>query len=136
MILIAGSRFNYVAGFRAGRAPLITSEYGGVGALDGDRDISWSFKFLTNELRRQPKLSAYVFTQLHDVEWEYNGFLNYDRTPKEFGYDPTIINAGDVLPVDSAAGPPRRARGAGARGGQQLALCAGGGARTSSCNGG
>ncbi len=101
-----GSRFNYIAGYEQGAQPLITSEYGGVGALDGDRDISWSFKFLTNELRRQPKLSAYVFTQLHDVEWEYNGFLNYDRTPKEFGYDPTIINASDVLPIDTA--PARR----------------------------
>jgi hypothetical protein len=100
-----GSRFNYIAGFEQGAQPLITSEYGGVGALDGDRDISWSFKFLTNELRRQPKLSAYVFTQLHDVEWEYNGFLNYDRTPKEFGYDPNIINSADVLPVDA---PPVR----------------------------
>ncbi len=103
----AGSRFNYVPGFEQGSAPLITSEYGGVGALDGDRDISWSFRFLTNELRRQPKLSAYVFTQLHDVEWEYNGFLNYDRTPKEFGYDPQLINAADVLAVDAA--PVRRA---------------------------
>jgi hypothetical protein len=100
-----GSGFNYIAGFEQGGQPLITSEYGGVGALDGDRDISWSFKFLTNELRRQPKLSAYVFTQLHDVEWEYNGFLNYDRTPKEFGYEPTMINAADVLPVDT---PPAR----------------------------
>ena len=70
-------------------------------------DISYSFKFLTNELRRQPKMSAYVFTQLHDVEWEYNGFLNYDRTPKDFGYDPRIINAPDVLPIDAA--PARRA---------------------------
>ena len=105
-----GSRFNYVPGFEQGAQPLITSEYGGVGALDGDRDISWSFKFLTNELRRQPKLSAYVFTQLHDVEWEYNGFLNYDRTPKEFGYEPTIINASDVLPMDT---PPVRRCGLG-----------------------
>ena len=103
----AGSRFNYVPGFEQGSQPLITSEYGGVGALDGDRDISWSFKFLTNELRRQPKLSAYVFTQLHDVEWEYNGCLNYDRTPKAFGYDPALINAADVLAVDAA--PARRA---------------------------
>ncbi len=103
----AGSRFNYVPGFEQGSQPLITSEYGGVGALDGDRDISWSFKFLTNELRRQPKLSAYVFTQLHDVEWEYNGFLNYDRTPKDFGYDPALVNAADVLAVDAA--PARRA---------------------------
>jgi hypothetical protein len=97
----AGSRFNYTRGFEQGSQPLINSEYGGVGALDGDIDISWSFKFLTNELRRHGKLSAYIFTELHDVEWERNGFLNYDRTPKRFGYDPTIVNQGDVLPIDA-----------------------------------
>ncbi len=98
----AGSMFNYAEGYAQKQQPLITSEYGGIGALDGDVDVSWSFKFLTNELRRQPKLSAYVFTQLHDVEWEYNGFLNYDRTAKDFGYDPRIINHSDVLPMDAA----------------------------------
>jgi len=101
----AGSTFNYVPGFEQAGQPLINSEYGGVGALDGDIDTSWSFKFLTNELRLHNKLSAYIYTELHDVEWERNGFLNYDRTPKEFGYDPTIVNQGDVLPIDS---PPIR----------------------------
>lgn len=100
-----GSKFNYIEGFAQRGVPLINSEYGGVGALDGDRDVSWTFKFLTNELRRHPQLSAYIYTELHDVEWEYNGFLNYDRTPKQFGYPPTIINQGDVLPVDA---PPIR----------------------------
>ena len=52
--------------------------------------MSWSFKFLTNELRRYPQISAYIYTELSDVEWEHNGFLNYDRTPKEFGYDPAL----------------------------------------------
>ncbi|MFL6516099.1 MAG: glycoside hydrolase family 2 protein [Chthoniobacterales bacterium] len=98
----AGSTLNYLPGFKQARQPLINSEYGGVGALDGDVDTSWSFKFLTNELRRHGKLSAYIYTELHDVEWERNGFLNYDRTPKEFGYDPTIVNQGDVLPMDAA----------------------------------
>ncbi|MDB6068132.1 MAG: glycoside hydrolase family 2 sugar binding [Pedosphaera sp.] len=97
-----GSNFNYVPGFTHKGQPLINSEYGGVGALDGDRDISWSFKFLTNELRRYGQISAYIFTELHDVEWEHNGFLNYDRTAKEFGYDPTIINESDTLPIDAA----------------------------------
>ena len=97
----SGSTLNYLPGFKQARQPLINSEYGGVGALDGDVDTSWSFKFLTNELRRHGKLSAYIYTELHDVEWERNGFLNYDRTPKEFGYDPTIVNQGDVLPIDA-----------------------------------
>lgn len=96
-----GSRFNYVEGYAQGRQPLINSEFGGIGAMDGDVDISWSFKFLTNELRRHGNLSAYIYTELHDVEWEYNGVLNYDRTPKAFGYDPKIINQGDVLPIDA-----------------------------------
>jgi hypothetical protein len=101
----AGSTFNYVPGFQQRSQPLIASEYGGVAALDGDLDTSWSFKFLTNELRRHGQLSAYIYTELHDVEWERNGFLNYDRTVKDFGYDPKIVNAGDVLPIDS---PPIR----------------------------
>jgi hypothetical protein len=35
------------------------------------------------------------------VEWEHNGFLNYDRTPKDFGYDPRMINESDTLPIDA-----------------------------------
>lgn len=97
-----GSKFNYVEGYAQANAPLINSEYGGSGALDGDRDISWTFKFLTNELRRHGQLSAYIFTQLTDVEWEYNGLLNYDRTRKQLGYPATAINQGDVLPIDAA----------------------------------
>lgn len=97
-----GSSFNYIEGFQQQNAPLINSEYGGIGALDGNRDASWSFKFLTNELRRHPQLSAYIYTELTDVEWEYNGMLTYDRTPKEFGYHPTLVNQGDVLPIDAA----------------------------------
>ncbi len=96
-----GSSFNYVPGFQHRGQPLINSEYGGVGALDGDRDVSWSFKFLTNELRRHRQIAAYIYTELHDVEWEYNGFLNYDRTPKEFGYDPRVVNESNALPIDS-----------------------------------
>lgn len=95
-----GSSFNYVPGFQHKGQPLINSEYGGIGALDGDRDVSWSFKFLTNELRRHQQIAAYIYTELHDVEWEYNGFLNYDRTPKEFGYDPRMLNESNTLPMD------------------------------------
>lgn len=97
-----GSGYNYVEGHLQKNAPLINSEYGGVGALDGDRDVSWTFKFLTNELRRHGQLSAYIFTQLTDVEWERNGLLNYDRTAKQCGYPPNLVNQGDVLPINAA----------------------------------
>lgn len=96
-----GSKFNFVEGFEQGTAPLINSEYGGIGALDGNRDASWSFKFLTNELRRHPQLSAYIYTEHHDVEWEYNGLLSYDRSRKQFGYPPSLINQGDVVPINA-----------------------------------
>jgi len=43
---------------------------------------------------------------------EYNGFLNYDRTPKAFGYDPRIINESNALPIDS---PPVQRLPAGSR---------------------
>ena len=97
----AGSTFNYVPGFQQRSQPLINSEYGGVGALDGIRDCSWSFKFLTNELRRHGPISAYIYTELHDVEWEFNGFLTYNRYPKEMGFDPKVINESDALPINA-----------------------------------
>ncbi len=82
-----GSEFNYIGGHKQADAPLINSEYGGISAGLGDQDISWSFKYLTNELRLHDKICGYIYTELSDIEWEHNGFVNYDRSPKEFGYD-------------------------------------------------
>lgn len=83
----AGSSFNFVKDRAQDTAPLINSEYGSVGAGGGDRDVSWGFHFLTNELRRHEKVQGYIYTELSDIEWEHNGFYNYDRSAKEFGYD-------------------------------------------------
>jgi len=82
-----GSGFNFAPGRAQGTQPLINSEYGAVGAGGGDRDVSWGFRFLTNELRRHEKIQGYIYTELTDIEWEHNGFANYDRTRKEFGYE-------------------------------------------------
>ncbi len=102
-----GSDFNYCPGQKQGTAPLINSEYGGVSAGGGDRDISWCFRELTTILRRQPKVQGYVYTELTDIEWEHNGFANYDRTPKTFGYDafvpemtPADLNGADFIGFD------------------------------------
>jgi hypothetical protein len=83
-----GSSFNFVGGeYVQGTQPLMNSEYGGISAAMGDLDISWAFKYQTTELRRHAKICGYVYTELTDVEWEHNGFVNYDRSRKEFGYD-------------------------------------------------
>ena len=82
-----GSEFNFVKGYKQQTAPLINSEYGAVGAGAGDRDVSWGFHFLTNELRLHEKIQGYIYTELTDIEWEHNGFYNYDRSAKDFGYD-------------------------------------------------
>jgi hypothetical protein len=112
-----GSPFNYVghryphvegsAEYRQGTEPLLNSEYAGLGARGGDKDISYSFKFLTTELRRHPKVCGYVYTELTDIEWEHNGLLNYDRTPKEFGYSAFLpemtvadLNRADFVGLD------------------------------------
>jgi hypothetical protein len=83
----SGSNFNFVKDRAQDTAPLINSEYGSVSAGGGDRDVSWGFHFLTNELRRHEKVQGYIYTELSDIEWEHNGFYNYDRSAKDFGYD-------------------------------------------------
>ena len=105
-----GSRFNYCPGQTQGTAPLINSEYGGVSAGSGDRDVSWSFRDLTTILRRHPKIQGYVYTELSDIEWEHNGFVNYDRSAKLFGYDAFVpdmrvneLNGADFI---GYGGPP------------------------------
>jgi hypothetical protein len=82
-----GSPFNFVEGRSQGTEPFINSEYGAVSAGGGDRDISWGFKYQTNLLRRHEKIGGYIYTELMDIEWEHNGFMNYDRRLKQFGYD-------------------------------------------------
>lgn len=94
-----GSPFNYAPGWLQDTAPLINSEYGGVSAGSGDRDISWVFLFLTNLLRKHDKCVGYVYTELSDIEWEHNGFLNYDRSDKQYNY-PANIKIADLQAAD------------------------------------
>ena len=99
-----GSGFNYAGDNVQSDAPLINSEYGGISAGAGDKDISWCFKYLTNELRLHPKICGYIYTELQDIEWEHNGFMNYDRSVKEFGYDYLDINTLDFIGIDYPPG--------------------------------
>ncbi len=103
-----GSTFNYIGGRKQTDAPLMNSEYGGIGAGSGDQDISWCFKYLTNELRKHDKICGYIYTELSDIEWEHNGYVNYDRSPKEYGYEAwcsdfslASINSPDFVVIDA-----------------------------------
>ena len=117
-----GHRYGHVDGsvdFKQGTEPFLNSEYAGIGASGGDKDISYSFKFLTTDLRRHGKICGYVYTELSDIEWEHNGLLNYDRSPKQFGYDAFVpdmtvadINGADFVGLDC---PPCRTLAPGGR---------------------
>jgi hypothetical protein len=99
-----GSDFNYAPGRYQGAEPLMNSEYGGIAAGSGDMDVSWCFRFLTNELRLHEKICGYVYTEQMDIEWEHNGFYNYDRTPKQFGYNPSLLQRKQFVGISGPAG--------------------------------
>ncbi len=82
-----GKGWNYIDGRTSRGEPFINNEYGYLAAFDGDGDMAWGTLFATNTLRSLDKLVGYTYTELTDVEWEHNGIYNYDRSPKEFGYD-------------------------------------------------
>ncbi len=82
-----GSQWNYIDGRVSRGEPFINNEYSYLAAFDGDGDWSWGNLFATNALRSLTNLVGYTYTELTDIEWEHNGVYNYDRTPKEFGYD-------------------------------------------------
>ncbi len=83
----SGDDWNYIAGYKQRGEPFVNNEFGYVGAGDGDSDWSWGNLFVVNAMRACEKLVGYTYTELTDIEWEHNGVYNYDRTPKEFGYD-------------------------------------------------
>jgi hypothetical protein len=105
-----GHRYGHLDGaldYKQGTEPLLNSEYAGLSASGGDKDVAYTFKFLTSELRRHAKICGYVYTELADIEWEHNGFLNYDRSEKKFGYDGFVpamavrdLNGADFVGLD------------------------------------
>lgn len=86
--------------------PFFVSEYGGIWWKPdqkegenawgyGDRPKSEEefiarYKGLTEVLLNHPKVAAFCYTQLTDIEQEVNGLYTYDRKPK---FDPEIIRA-------------------------------------------
>jgi hypothetical protein len=79
-----GSAENFVGGALQDGDPWWNSEiasFSTLGVSTGP-EIFCDLFGIENELRRQPKLVGSVLTQLTDVEFELNGLVSYDRTPK------------------------------------------------------
>jgi hypothetical protein len=85
-----GSRWNFIGGRTQGSQPLLNAECGDVWGYDGstgDVDWSWDYHIMINAFRRQPKLAGWLYTELHDVINEWNGYYRFDRSPKVTGLD-------------------------------------------------
>jgi beta-galactosidase/beta-glucuronidase len=88
--------------------PYFVSEYGGIwwnpgqsggaawgyGGVEGrprsEAEFLARYRGLTEALLRHPRMCAFCYTQLTDVEQEVNGLYTYDRQPK---FDPALIRA-------------------------------------------
>ena len=89
-----GSRWNYIGGNRQENAPMINSECGNVwgyhGAATGDCDYTWDYHIMIDNFRKHPKVAGWLYTEHHDVINEWNGYVQYDRSPKVDGLDDIV----------------------------------------------
>ena len=115
-----GSTWNFETGYRQANQPNINSEFGNVWGYEGstgDVDWSWDYHRAVNAFRRHPRIAGWLYTELHDVINEWNGYWRYDRTGKETGlgevvegmslrdlHAPLYVVVGDSLSQGVAAG--------------------------------
>ncbi|HEY6208139.1 MAG TPA: glycoside hydrolase family 2 TIM barrel-domain containing protein, partial [Gemmatimonadales bacterium] len=115
-----GSTWNFEAGYRQGAQPDINSEFGNVWGYEGstgDVDWSWDYHRAVNAFRRHPRIAGWLYTELHDVINEWNGYWRYDRSEKETGlgelvegmslldlHSPLYVVVGDELSQSVATG--------------------------------
>jgi hypothetical protein len=85
-----GSTWNFIGGRAQGGQPMFNSECGNVWGYDGntgDVDWSWDYHIMMNQFRRHPKVCGWLYTELHDVINEWNGYYRFDRSEKITGID-------------------------------------------------
>jgi hypothetical protein len=84
-----GSTWNFTAPWKQGHQPMLNSEFGNVWGYEGstgDVDWSWDYHRALDAFRRNPKIAGWLYTELHDVINEWNGYVRFDRTSKETGF--------------------------------------------------
>ncbi len=83
-----GSPWNFEAGYRQAAQPDLNAEFGNVWGYEGstgDVDWSWDYHRALNAFRRHPRVAGWLYTELHDVINEWNGYWRFDRSPKDTG---------------------------------------------------
>jgi len=87
----AGSTADFTSGFaQRGDEPMMNSECGNVWGYrgsTGDCDLTWDYHMMMNAFRRNLKCGGWLYTEHHDVCNEWNGYVRFDRTVKEFGLE-------------------------------------------------
>ena len=88
-----GSSFNFIGENKQTDAPMINSECGNVWGYEGsagDCDYTWDYHIMIDAFRRYPKCAGWLYTEHHDVINEWNGYVQYDRSPKIDGLDDLV----------------------------------------------
>lgn len=88
-----GSHFNFTGDNVQTDAPMINSECGDVWGYHGsagDCDFTWDYHIMIDAFRRYPKCAGWLYTEHHDVINEWNGYVQYDRSPKIDGLDDLV----------------------------------------------
>jgi hypothetical protein len=84
----SGSYWNFEAGYAQDSQPNLNAEFGNVWGYQGstgDVDWSWDYHRAVNAFRRHPRVAGWLYTELHDVINEWNGYWRFDRSEKETG---------------------------------------------------
>ena len=88
-----GSHFNFIGENVQDGAPMINSECGDVWGYEGsagDIDYTWDYHIMMDAFRRHPGCAGWLYTEHHDVINEWNGYVQYDRSPKIDGLDELV----------------------------------------------
>ncbi len=62
-----------------------------------------SLRTVIADIRTQDDISGYVITELSDIEWEFNGILNYLREKKSFTEDLQRLNSPVMIELDPSS---------------------------------
>jgi hypothetical protein len=95
-----GSREFFLGGGSSAGQPVVLDPLSPFALGDGDRDAAFGLFRLLRLLPGGPPHAGFFHARFADVEWDHRGLLNYDRSPKQFGFDELApgMALGDLAP--------------------------------------